>query len=306
MKANRLFLIVIVSTLLITTSCSFSQLGNDSFRFTVTADSREFTGETYDELVHFRGALEALKKIGAGKFIITPGDMDPPSDVRWSINKYLGKDFIWYPVLGNHEEETESDMDYLRKYNAGGNKLPNIVNLGPEKTKETMYSFDYGNSHFIVLNQYFDGNSDIAADGDINDPIYNWLKTDLEETDKTNIFVFGHEPAFVQPDEYSGRVRHNGDSLGKYRKNRDRFWNLLEDEKVTAYFCGHTHNYSSVLINNVWQIDAGHARGNDDQNSPSTFLTVDVTGDEITVTVYRDTHDGNYDYKDIVKSYRIK
>jgi len=305
METIKLFFLVLI-LLLTNHSNNLAQTNNDSFRFSVTADSRLFTGVKYDSLEYFKGVLLALKKVGAGAFMISPGDMDPPSDVRWSIDKYLGTDFIWYPVIGNHEEETKSDMDYLRKYNTNGNKLPNIINIGPEATKETMYSFDYGSSHFVALNQYYDGISDTAVDGDINDAIYNWLKEDLENTVKPNIFVFGHEPAFVQPDQYSGRIRHNGDSLGKYRKNRDRFWNLLEEKKVIAYFCGHTHNYSSVLINNVWQIDAGHTRGKDDLKTPSTFLTVDVVETEVTVTVYRDIHNGNYDYKDIVKSYRIK
>lgn len=307
MKNKNIKLLKLLLILLLTTAnYSFSQSENESFRFSVTADTRDNAGKSNDSSQYFRGVLEALKTVGAGEFMLSPGDIDPPSDIRWSIDKYLGQDYLWYPVLGNHEEETESDMEYLREYNAGGKKLPYIVNMGPKGTEETMYSFDYGNSHFVVLNQYYDGSCDVCVDGDINDPIYRWLRKDLAKTDKTNIFIFGHEPAFVQPDEYNGRVRHNGDSLDKYRSTRDRFWNLLEDEKVTAYFCGHTHNYSSVLINNVWQIDSGHARGMGDEGAPSTFLTIDVDGGEVTVTVYRDTHNGNYDYNDIIKSYRIK
>ena len=302
-KLSKIFLaILFVSIAFSSISCKAQQ----PFRFTVIADTRHETGESKDSVQYFRGVVEAIKKVGAGEFMVSPGDIDPPENVRWTIDKYLGKDYIWYPVLGNHEEETESDMEYLREYNKGGDKLPYIVNKGPKATEETMYSFDYGNSHFVVLNEYYDGKCDVCADGDINDAVYEWLKADLEKTDKTNIFVFGHEPAFVQPDEYTGRLRHRGDSLDKYRKNRDRFWDLLEDQKVIAYFCGHTHNYSKVLINNVWQIDAAHARGIDDKGAPSTFLTIDVNGSEVTVTVYRDIHDGNYDYKDIVKSYRIK
>ncbi len=298
--------LVFTLSIFIIQSCSFLPYGNKSFRFAVLADSRNYTGKKYDSLDYSKGALIALKTVRAGKFMVTPGDMDPPSSVRWSIDKYLGKDYIWYPVVGNHEEETYSEMEYLHKYNSNKKKLPYIVNKGPHGAEETMYSFDYGNSHFIILNEYYDGFSDAATDGDINDAVYNWLNDDLVRTNKENIFVFGHEPAFVQPDQYSGRIRHRNDSLSKYRKNRDRFWNLLEQRNVIAYFCGHTHNYSSVLINNVWQIDAAHVRGKDDLGSPSTFLTVDVDGDKVTVTVYRDIHDGNYDYKDIVKSYRIK
>lgn len=303
----KTFFLISCLILILSSLTSFAQTNpKESFRFSVTADMRDNAGAENDDVYNFRGALEALKKVGAGEFMISPGDIDPPSDIRWSIDKYLGKDFIWYPVLGNHEVETDSDMDYLRALNQGGDKLPYIVNKGPKGTEETMYSFDFNNSHFVVLNQYYDGNCDVCVDGDINDPVYNWLKADLEKTKQKHIFVFGHEPAFVQPDEHSGRVRHNGDSLGKYRKNRDRFWNLLEDRNVVAYFCGHTHNYSAVLINNVWQIDAGHARGDDDKGAPTTFLTLDVSESEVKLNVYRETHNENYDYTDIVKSFRIR
>jgi hypothetical protein len=101
-------------------------------------------------------------------------------------------------------------------------------------------------------------------------------------------------------------MRHIGDSLDKYPARRDRFWELLRDEGVLAYFCGHTHNYSAVKIDGVWQLDAGHCRGVGDPGAPSTFLIVDVAGDsldDVMFRVYRDAHDGIYDYDDIVYSW---
>ncbi len=51
------------------------------------------------------------------------------------------------------------------------------------------------------------------------------------------------------------------DSLNKYPQNSFKFHQLLKKYNVNAYVCGHTHNASIAKINNIWQIDIGHARG---------------------------------------------
>ena len=51
----------------------------------------------------------------------------------------LGEDYFWYPVLGNHEVETEEDMLFLNSYL--NSEIPNLVNAGPENCERTMYSF---------------------------------------------------------------------------------------------------------------------------------------------------------------------
>ena len=48
---------------------------------------------------------------------------------------------------------------------------------------------------------------------------------------------------------------------------------------VTAYICGHTHNFSAYLYDGVWQIDAGHTRGFGDTGARSTFLMFYVLDD---------------------------
>jgi len=121
----------------------------------------------------------------------------------------------------------------------------------------------------------------------------------LSRTDQVHVFVFGHEPAYPQPDVDNGRARHMRISLNAYPTHRDRFWTLLIDEGVVAYFCGHTHNYSAVNVDGVWQVDAGHARGLGDPDAPSTFVMVHVDGPTVTFDAYRDAHDGAYDYDDI-------
>jgi len=274
---------------------------NDPFTFIVTADQRSYSGPgVYDTSDYYRGACEAIATLGGGAFMASPGDIDPPDGVKWTMEQTIGTEYLWYPVVGNHESETPSDMDWLRTHNLNGDTLPYIVNVGPAGSEETTYSFDYENAHFVVLNQYFNGISDTGGNGDVVNALFTWLEDDLNATDKRYIFVLGHEPAYPQPDEDTGRARHVGDSLDQHPTNRDRFWNLLRETRVVAYLCGHTHGYSAVKIDGVWQIDAGHARGAGDTGAPSTFIRMGIDGDGVFFETYRDIHNGIYDYTDIV------
>ena len=303
---------IVFGSILLAGLCAVPQVApGETFRFAITCDQRYYSGPGgYDSPSYFRGACEAIEDLGAGAFMVSPGDIDPVEDVSWTIRTYIDSAYLWYPVVGNHElpgdgHETYygANMDTLRGLNAGGNALPHIVNIGPVGSEETTFSFDYESVHFVVINEYYDGSSDIGADGDVLDSLFYWLQDDLAATAKPIIFVFGHEPAYPQPDAYNGRSRHVGDSLDKYPVRRERFWDLLAAHGVAAYVCGHTHNYSAVRHHGVWHLDAGHARGAGDTGAPSTFFLVDVTGDslsDVTVTVHRDLHDGTYDYDDLI------
>jgi predicted phosphodiesterase len=244
--------------------------------FAATADMRDYTGK---DMRYFRGACQRIASGGSGNFMVSPGDIDPPDRVYSDIQSYIGINYPWYPVVGNHEAETDSDMEWLRAFNPNGNTLPNIVNSGPANGVETNYSFDYEDVHIVVINEYYDGLSDTGTDGDVTDSLNNWLVNDLSTTTKPVKFVIGHEPAYPQPDEATGRLRHEDDSLNAHGVNRDRFWQALVDHGVTAYICGHTHNFSVYQTDGVWQIDVGHARGYGDTGSPSTFVMFYVMQD---------------------------
>jgi len=267
------------------------------FTFAATADMRSYAGpDTYDSSRYFRGACEAIAARSDTAFMVSPGDINPPAGVEWTLQETLGPKYLWFPVAGNHEAEMPEDMAWLRSYDADSNGLapPNVVNTGPAPCEETTYSFDYGDAHFVLLNEYCNATSDTGADGDVADPVYQWLADDLDATEQTWVFVLGHEPAYVQPDDESGRLRHLGESLDAVPAHRDRFWNLLRDQGVTAYICGHTHNYSAVQIDGVWQLDLGHARGVADQDARSTFVLVHVTPGGVTFEAYRSDGDSPY------------
>jgi hypothetical protein len=259
-----------------------------SFHFTVTADMRGFHTD-------FGYLLQTIKDgNGPGVFHISVGDIDETiAENRAVIDDELGSTFLWYPIIGNHEAETTTDMTWLRdEYNNGNGlrtALKNFTNQdGPTGTVETTYTWNYGRAHFVVLNEYWNGGtaagSDVVTDGDIVQELYDWLSANLADDDRPPlVFIFGHEPAFPQN-------RHFGDSLDKYPSNRDAFWALLEDEHVQVYFCGHTHFYSKHQEEggNVWQFDAGNA-GNDTNGNGFTYFDVVVSNNRVTVNVYRDS-----------------
>ena len=261
MRNSKLVLALIILLVGILFANCGTENFNNSFTFIAAADMRFYSMEKYRTSKHFLGAVQAMKEVGAGSFMISPGDVDPPQSAKAVISQVLGEEYPWYPAPGNHESEDESYMAWLRSYNKDGKTLPNIVRKGPPGCEETTYSFDWANCHFVALNQYYDGKVDDGTDGDIVPELLEWLENDLAATNKKNIFVFGHEPMVAMPDMDMGRIRHQGDSLDKYPKKLFRFYQLMRKYNVKAYFCGHTHSASYANINGVWQIDVGRQSG---------------------------------------------
>jgi hypothetical protein len=263
------------------------------FTFALAGNMRHFSGTgTYDNPKYFRGAVDAIALLERTRFMISPGDIDPPANTLWTIQHDLGSLYTWYPVVGNSDLPGQGDenypganLDWLNTYNYEN------VNPGPKGCPKTTYSFDYEDAHYVVLNEYCDANGEAATSGDIPDHLYTWLALDLSKTSQRYIFIIGHEPAYPQPDADTGTVRYLSDGLNQYPSHRDRFWRLLQARDVTAYICGHTYSYSLKKIDGVWQLDVGHAAGMGDNLTPSTFILVHVRGGSVVVDAYRSSDD---------------
>jgi Calcineurin-like phosphoesterase len=257
----------------------------DTFAFVTAGDMRNFVGPARGGKRYFDGVCEALQAVGAGAFMISPGDCDPPGPVRATLDRYLGTNYLWYPVIGNHELGKKTNVLWLRAWaNAG---IPHLTRRGPPGAEDTTYSFDFGNSHFIALDEYFDGKSDSVLHNELPDTAFAWLEKDLAATRKPLIWVIGHVPIKSLPDMDTGRERHEGGTLTRNPARLERFLQLLKQYHVRAYICGHTHDCSIARVNGVWQADSGHARGGGDTGAPSTFLKFRISGERAWVDVYR-------------------
>jgi hypothetical protein len=225
---------------------------------------------------------------GPGAFLVVPGDLDPAEKTGRVIAKVFGEKFPWYPVVGNHDVRSQPDLAWIR---GRFPSLPGVERRGPAPCPDTTYSFDRGDAHFVVLNVYCDSVGEASTGGDISSELYRWLAVDLADNRRPWVFVFGHEPAFPQPDATWGTRRHVGDSLDMYPTRRDAFWGLLALRRVTAYVHGHDHQYSRLLRSGVWQIDAGIAQG---AGKYDTFLRVTVDAERVTFASWRSLGEGRF------------
>lgn len=272
-----------------------SVAGAETFRFTASADNRPYDAANLARWEWLLDEMDRLFVDDEGVFHIMPGDIDDPQTTDATLKAQFGSETIWYPVVGNHEAETPADMTWIRNAYLS---LPYIVNPGPAGCETTTYSWDYGNAHFVAINEYYDGTSDTGTDGDVVDALYNWLVADLNNNTKPVVFVIGHEPAYP-------KGHHTEDSLNKYPANRDRFWKLLNDRKVIAYLCGHTHWYSALQQAQTgdypcdaftWQIDCGNA-GNP-REPEQTFVDVTVKDTEVIFNTWQGLEDDPYTITD--------
>jgi len=263
----------------------------NQFTFAILGDTQMFylKGAEGD----FAKAVDSIEK-EKPDLVMTVGDLIQSCDNEQECSAYklwknvtrpiLGKT---YEVMGNHDAGGEkiSDKIWQREFNLPTN--------GPAGYKELVYSFDYGNSHFVVLN------SERPELHKIDDVQQKWLENDLSNNRKENTFVFFHEPAFPIN-------QHVGRSLDHYPEYRDPFWRILDKYNVTAVFNGHEtingrRKVDSVAFpgakNSIYQFIFGEtdefgrkdepiAKNVDFYNKDNAYAMVKVNGKEITVDTY--------------------
>lgn len=258
------------------------------FKFAVLGDTQNFKSK--DEDGDFQLAVDLIKKEKNVDFIVTVGDMlsscDGGSECKEKIKKWkkvLGKDLLekTFITIGNHDRSGDGKAD--RRWQKDFEMPKN----GPEGFEELVYSFDFGNSHFIVLN------SQKPKDHVINESQRRWLVDDLVKNQRPNVFVFVHEPAFP----ISG---NKDDSLDAKPEERDALWEILARHKVTAVFSGHEHLHSRRIIDGVHQFIVGNTDANGHKEpskkkqkkygvdyvfDDNSFVFVNVDDQKITVEV---------------------
>lgn len=197
-----------------------------------------------------------------------------------------------YEGFGNHE----SLQDFFRDANGNSYHRDKAGNLSAESAfarhfanpeddfpapevrdgvplpsyRGTVYSFDYGNSHFVMLNMDYS----FTGGGPSGDPAFawkllggnregyimenqmNWLAKDLAAARKRgaqHIFVCGHDMPFPTGGHAADAMWWHGLNdpsipVGDVAAMRDRFMKLVNDFSVTALLFGHEHNYSRTII----------------------------------------------------------
>ncbi|RKX54009.1 MAG: hypothetical protein DRP30_03230 [Thermotoga sp.] len=216
-------------------------VGKDSFTFIIFGDSRPTSPSRPmpDDLLS--RILQEISLIHPD-FVIHTGDMivgytDTLDQAKEEFSSFLKLLYTYAPdvdflfVPGNHELKPSEEIANLYR-KLFGEKL--------------YYDFEYGNSHFIMLNMNFP--SSLLQKGqkygfyNANDGLHtlgmvDWTKEVLKKP-STHKFVVGHVPAFsaLTPD-FAFKHTKSFDN----KENRDTFVELLTSNDVDAYFAGHEH-----------------------------------------------------------------
>jgi alkaline phosphatase len=170
-----------------------------------------------------------------------------------------------YYVLGNHDVYDLSKDEFIAHTQASF----------------TFGSFDAGAYHFVILDAEYDkhgndlGHAFWVVQGNIPEAEIDWLKSDLEATDKPTI-VCVHQRLDVDEDLLSGggpEIIHNKEVQ-----------KIMEDSGVViAVFQGHDHENDHNLINGIHYIEFDQL-ADEDGSAPSwAYVTLDPKARTITI-----------------------
>jgi len=250
---------------------------NEPFTFAVYADTQLRAGQPTDNAEDVANLIDSYSP----SFIIHCGDMwytneGPDVDVFFDVSKDLMKNISLFPTVGNHEfwtnaspgEGTYTVPERYRRYFV----VP--TNLSPD---EDYYSFDYGNSHFIVTNANLDeGGPDYRIGSDQHDRIRDDLISASNDTNIAHIFAVVHKPA------HSNGWKHGcgGGSVIEDPNISVDLGELFQEYDVDIVFSGHDHHYERFQ-----PVDSNHRQtwicdppGNpNDPNDSCNIITNGVT-----------------------------
>lgn len=207
---------------------------DSSFSFAILGDTQRFNANNPNG--NFQKAMASIRKLNPD-MVFAVGDLLGSCD---SYNKCEKGYSNWKNIVGSLMPKTYATQGNHDR--TGGNKADTIWQTafnfpanGPAEFSELTYSFDFKNSHFIVLA------SDKPDMHQINEEQRTWLEKDLAADKKDDTFVFFHEPAFP----VSSKV---GESLDKHTAERNALWQILDKYNVTGVFNGHEHIVSRRKI----------------------------------------------------------
>ncbi|SMC51410.1 purple acid phosphatase family protein [Sporomusa malonica] len=198
------------------------------FKFLVFGDSQSINYDVWKSTI--RNAYQAHPEAA---FFANVGDL---VDVGQDYNEWNN----WFsaargvidtipamPITGNHETYTlERQFSMPVFFTAQFNLPPN----GPERLKGQVYSFDYGDAHFVMLDSQA-GEQAKFVPGMLSEQRI-WLEKDLRMTNKKWKIAFIHRPL------YNNKNTEANENIERV------FRPLFDQYHVDVVFTGHDHVYS--------------------------------------------------------------
>ncbi|SFM13898.1 purple acid phosphatase family protein [Pelosinus propionicus] len=201
---------------------------NDGFKFLVFGDSQSINYDVWRTTLQ-----QAFKANQDVSFFTNVGDLvDVGQDyAQWDAWFKASQGVIdripAMPLTGNHENYTPERRFSQPVLFTAQLKVP--VN-GPESLRRQVYSFDYGDVHFVMLDSQI--GEQVQFVPQILESQKNWLEQDLAATNKKWKIVFLHRPP------YHNKVGGANSSVKR------AFVPILDKYHVDVVFSGHEHDYA--------------------------------------------------------------
>ncbi|HEY3353422.1 MAG TPA: metallophosphoesterase [Polyangia bacterium] len=226
----------------------------EPFRFVVFGDSRGpanscESSPAWRSVARMVAGLKPAMVIGTGDYVANGGR--PECWDKWIEGSgSLFRHTPFFPAIGNHEYDRQF---YTGEHNSGLVNFSRWFALppGPDAAVRTSYyAFTFGNSRFIVYDDYKDRGPGSAQ--------LRWLERELTAAranpDIQHVFVVNHTTfegvgSFCRPDE----------SDRNQSRNREWVEPLLERHAIDATFAGHEHSYARVVKNGITHVVTGGA-----------------------------------------------
>ncbi len=203
------------------------------FSFIVIGDNRS-GDDIYRKVVAMAMERKPAFVVNTGDLIATPGDLSEWAKF-WEMSKPITVPY--FLTVGNHDIHPKvpfSGKKYLEQVDQPGNEL--------------YYSFVAGNSLFIVLDSYIDDQEKKIA-GEQR----TWLEQVLAASTERHKFIFVHHPLYTE----KNKGKHHGNSMDRYKDERDALQALFVKHKVTMVFTGHEHLYLRKTVDGIQHVIAG-------------------------------------------------
>ncbi|MCL2815286.1 MAG: metallophosphoesterase, partial [Oscillospiraceae bacterium] len=217
---------------------------------------RDYWGPAVSKIVEEYSDVSFL--LETGDLIDTRNDAD---QWRWFF-KYAQEvfgNYAFVPAVGNHEQTANYDADMFRQHFT----VPNAL-VHNDVTPGTVYSFNYGSAHFVILNSECKTDEGKAA-------IRNWLDDDLKNNNQKWTIVALHRGPFGM----------GGAKVDLYYDYVD----ILIDYSADLILHGHDHVYIRCYGNSddddpdspgIYSLESGGS-GFKQDNTPGSGKYVDVT-----------------------------
>lgn len=198
------------------------------WRFGVTGDSRNEPAIFAETQARLQTAAVDLQVFSGDAVVLGPNQGEWDAFFEASAGGVSVQDVLaripFMVANGNHDGLA---TNYLAQF-----ALPQQATAGERGEGEEWYSFDYGNAHFVVLNDT--STADLIANAQ-----RTWLRADLTAVDRTMtpwVFVMHHSPM------YTCATAH-----GPELSLRASWQPLFDEFGVDFVFNGHNHEYERSL-----------------------------------------------------------